>query len=53
MNWSAKIAKKYKLAGLGNGLLLEQEVRIVPLEEVAIDLTPPMVNNIFKVANSL
>ncbi len=50
MNWSAKIAKKHKLAGHGYGLLLKQEVRIVPLEEVVIDLTLPTGNIIFKVA---
>ncbi len=53
MNWSAKIAKKYKLAGHGYCLLLEREVRIVPLEEVAINLTPVTGDIIFKVAKLL
>ncbi len=36
-----KDCQKYKLAGRGYGLLPEQEVRIAPWEEVAIDLIGP------------
>ncbi len=36
-----KICQKYKLAGRGYGLLLERGVRIVPWEEVTIDLIGP------------
>ncbi len=47
------LPKKYKSTGHGYGLLLKQEVQIVPLEEVAINLTPPIGNNFIKVANWL
>jgi hypothetical protein len=36
-----KDCQKHKLAGCAYGLLTEQEVWIVPLEEVAIDLIGP------------
>ncbi len=36
-----KDCQKHKLAGRGYGLLPKQEVRIAPLEEVAIDLIGP------------
>ncbi len=36
-----KDCQKHKLAGRGYGLLPEQEVRIAPWEEVAIDLIGP------------
>jgi hypothetical protein len=45
--------QKYKLAGHDYGLLPNQEVRIAPWEEVAIDFTPPTGNIIFKVVDSL
>jgi hypothetical protein len=47
------LPKKYKLAGCGYGLLPKPEVQIAPWEEVAIDLTPPTGNIIFKVADLL
>ncbi len=48
-----KDCQKYKLAGHDYGLLPKQEVRIAPWKEVAIDLTPPDGNIIFKIADSL
>jgi hypothetical protein len=39
-----------KKSGCGYGLLSKQEVQIAPWEEVAIDMTPPTGNTIFKVA---
>jgi hypothetical protein len=39
--------------GRGYDLLPKREVRIAPQEEVAINLTPPTGNTIFKVANLL
>jgi hypothetical protein len=48
-----KDCQKYKLAGRGYGRLPKQEVRIAPWKEVAIDLTPPTGNIIFKVADLL
>jgi hypothetical protein len=48
-----KDCHKYKSAGHGYGLLPKREVRIAPRKEVTIDLTPPTINIIFKVANLL
>jgi hypothetical protein len=41
-----KDCQKYKLAGLGYGLLPEQEVRIAPWEEVTINLIGPWNNKL-------